>query len=124
VGFTAASGADWQNHDLVSWVFDSSASAISNEAQPTPSASPQIQIINPMPSPAVYSGQNMQGSQAIPLAVDPFFGHALPDDIGLAPQIEASTNLVQWIALTNVSYYFRDRDSTNYPRRFYRFEKN
>ena len=124
VGFTAASGADWQNHDLVSWVFDSSPQAIPNEAQPTPSISPQIQIVNPMPSPAVYLGQNTQSSTATPLVVDPFFGYALPADTGLAPQIEASTDLVQWTPLTNVSFYFRDRESTNYPRRFYRFQKN
>ena len=125
VGFTAASGADWQNHDLVSWAFDSSEDTISNEARLTPSTSPQIQIVNPMPSPAqVYLGKSTQVSPATPLPVDPFLGYALPGDIGLTHQIEASTNLVQWIPLTNASYYFRDRESTNYPQRFYRFQKN
>jgi hypothetical protein len=124
VGFTAASGGDWQNHDLVSWAFNSSANAISNEARTTSSNSPQIQMVNPMPFPAdVYLWKNTQGSPATPRPVDPFFGYALPGNIGLTHQIEASTDLVEWTPLTNVAYYFRDWESTNYPQRFYRFQK-
>jgi hypothetical protein len=125
VGFTAASGADWQNHDLVSWAFDSSAVPTSDETRPTPSASPQIQIANPTPSPAnVYLGENTPDPPATLLPVDPTFGYALPCDIGLTHQIEVSTNLVEWTPLTNAAFYFRDRESTNFHRRFYRFEKN
>jgi Legume lectin domain len=121
VGFTAASGADWQNHDLVSWAFASSIGAVQNVAR----TSPQTEIANPTPSPAqVYLVNNMQTSPILPLPVDPSFGYRLPDDVGLNHQIEASTNLVEWTPLTNAFYYFRDQDSTNYPQRFYRFMKN
>jgi hypothetical protein len=121
VGFTAASGADWQNHDLVSWAFDSSEDA--NQALTTPFPSPQTQIASPTPSPApAYLGTPT--SPLAPLPVDPSFGYALPVDVGLTHRIEASTNLVQWVPLTNAAYYFRDRESTNYPQRFYRFQRN
>jgi hypothetical protein len=122
VGFTAASGADWQNHDLVSWEFDTSGDSDSNEARITPPASPLTQIAEPTPPPVpVYFGNGTQTSPATPLRVDPSFGYALPGDIGLTHEIEASANLFQWSPLTNASFYFRDPDSTNYARRFYRF---
>lgn len=121
VGFTAASGADWQNHDLVSWEFDSSADSIQNAA----GTSPQAEIATPTPSSTpVYMVENVQTSPATTLPVDPSFGYALPADVGLTHRIEASTDLVQWVPLTNAAYYFRDLESTNYPKRFYRFQKN
>jgi hypothetical protein len=124
VGFTAASGADWQNHDLVSWAFSSSTDALSNKARLTSSPSTQNQMVSPIPSPVpVYLGTGTQGTPAITFPTDPFFGYALPGDIGLTHQIEASTNLVEWTPVTNTTFYFRDWESTNYPRRFYRFEK-
>ena len=33
VGFTAATGADWQNQDLIRWIFDSPEDAIQYDAQ-------------------------------------------------------------------------------------------
>ena len=121
VGFTAASGSDWQNHDLVSWEFNSSADTIQNDTH----VSPQLQIMNPVPPLApVYLGQNTQTPPTTPLPTDPSFGYRLPDEVGLTHQIEVSTNLVEWMPLTNAFYYFRDQDSTNYPQRFYRFRKN
>jgi Bacterial lectin len=125
VGFTATSGADWQNHDLVSWAFDSSGDSMSDESGTTPSATPQTQMVNPSPSPVpVYIGDDPQPSPTTPLRIGPSFSYALPGDVGLTYQIEASTNLVEWSPLTNASFYFRDPESTNYDRRFYRFRKN
>ena len=121
VGFTAATGDSWQNHDLISWVFDSPEDKISNEAN----ISPQMQIGNPTTPPApVYSGRSMQTSPPTPLVVDPSFVYRLPGDISLPYPIEASTNLVEWSPLTNAIFYFRDPESTNHPQRFYRFRKN
>ena len=121
VGFTAASGADWQNHDLVSWIFASSGGAVQNVAH----TSPQAEITNPTPSPTpVYLAENLKTFPTTSLPVDRSFGYRLPEDIGLKHQIEVSTNLVEWAPLTNAFYYFRDQDSTNYPQRFYRFMKN
>jgi hypothetical protein len=57
------------------------------------------------------------------LPVDPSFGYALPGEIGLTHQIEASTDLIHWTPVTNVILYFRDPESTNYDQRFYRFRE-
>ncbi|HXR04890.1 MAG TPA: L-type lectin-domain containing protein [Verrucomicrobiae bacterium] len=122
VGFTAASGADWQNHDLISWAFES-AEVIAQPGAARGSSQPPI--TNPVPpSPLVYLGQTIQTPLATPLAVDPSFGYRLPDGIGLTYPIEVSTDLVEWTPLTNALFYFRDPESTNYPQRFYRFRKN
>jgi len=123
VGFTAASGADWQNHDLISWTFDSAEEA--TQQNDTHSSS-QMQIVNPVPppSPSMFSGQNISAPLTTPLAIDPSFGYRVPDDVGSINPIETSTNLVEWTPLTNAIFYFRDPESTNYPQRFYRFWKN
>lgn len=123
VGFTAASGADWQNHDLISWAFDSTADATEPNGAPD---SPPIQIPNPAPppSPSIFPGQNRSAPATTPLAIDPSFGYRLPDGVGPANPIETSTNLVEWTPLTNAVFYFRDPGSTNYSQRFYRFPKN
>ena len=121
VGFTAATGADWQNQDLIRWIFDSPEDAIQYDAQ----TSTQTQIVNPTTTPApVYLGQNIPTPASTPLPIDLSFGYRLPADIGLTHQIEASTNLVEWTPVTNAVFYFRDQESTNYPQRFYRFQKN
>jgi hypothetical protein len=120
VGFTAGTGADQQNHDLISWEFDSPAGPTSNDAH----ISTQIEMTNSAPSPApVYRRDDSQASPTRQLLIDPSFGYRLPGDIGPAYQIEASTNLVEWTPLTNAVFYFRDPESTNYPERFYRFPK-
>lgn len=121
VGFTAASGADWQNHDLISWDFSSSADPASREAL----ISTQAEMTNtaPIPTP-VYWVDNAPVSPTNRLSVDPSFGYRLPSNMDPGYQIEASTNLVEWTPLTNAVLYFRDPGSTNYPQRFYRFLKN
>jgi hypothetical protein len=58
---------------------------------------------------------------AIPLARDGVFGYALPPGSTLSHDIQASPDLIHWGPATNVSLYFRDWDSTNLTRRFYRF---
>jgi Bacterial lectin len=121
VGFTAASGADWQNQDLISWEFDSPSAPNPGEARDPA----QTEMTHPMPPPApVYWGDNEPVAPITPLPADPAFGYRLPDNVGLGYQIEASTNLEEWTPLTNAAFYFRDPKSTNYPQRFYRFQKN
>lgn len=58
---------------------------------------------------------------SIPLPKDNAFGYALPDGMKLSHSIEASTDLIYWISITNVSLYFKDLDSTNFTQRYYRF---
>ena len=118
VGFTAAGGADWQNQDLVSWSFtpdDSvpppsrSMTQLNSGNNPgTNAATPLFSAPNPAP-------------ETTPLLRDRVFGYALPRDIAPALQIEASTDLVHWTLLTNPAFYFKDLDSTNYNKRYYRF---
>ena len=55
------------------------------------------------------------------LSSDLNFGYALPREVGLTHEIEASEDLVHWAPLTNAALYFRDLDSTNFTQRFYRF---
>jgi len=118
VGFTAASGADWQNHDLISWDFSSPARPTSNEAR----ISTPTDTTNATPSQPIY--WNNSPVPPIALPVDPSFGYRMPLEMNPVFHIEVSTNLVDWMPLTNASYYFRDPESTNYPQRFYRFRMN
>jgi Legume lectin domain len=111
VGFTAATGDDFYNHDIIGWSFNSSNAPITR----------QQSIVDSTPSSTrIYQG-NESPTQS--LATDPSFGHALPGEIGLTHQIEASTDLVHWAPVTNAVLYFKDPESTNYDRRFYRFLK-
>jgi hypothetical protein len=121
VGFTAASGADWQNHDLVSWTFrDAAATTPVNGHIVSPMANSNP--LAPSLAPA-YFGSGGQPVLARPLSIDPLFGYPLPHEVGLTHRIEASTNLLEWTPLKNAAYYFLDGESTNYPTRFYRFQK-
>jgi hypothetical protein len=45
---------------------------------------------------------------------------ALPLGTMLPWRIEASTNLVDWETVTNVTFHFSDPDSTRFNHRFYR----
>jgi hypothetical protein len=115
VGFTSSTGADCQNHDLLGWSFASldnpevqtalrAAVAASAPGKPH-TAAPAVAAAEPSPV----------------LAPDRPFSAALPAQVGLTHRIEASTDLVHWVTVTNVVLYFKDYESTNYDRRFYRF---
>lgn len=124
VGFTAATGADYYNQDVLSWSFASSNDPAGSPESLIPTAAPQTETGAVAASvSAVYAG-TLAPSSPEPLAVDPSFGYGLPAGIGLAYQIEASTDLFHWTPLTNAIIYFRDPESTDHPQRFYRFRKN
>jgi hypothetical protein len=55
------------------------------------------------------------------LPKDSDFGYAIPDSFKLLTGIEYSPDLTHWSPLTNVSFFFKDLDSTNASQRFYRF---
>ena len=120
VGFTAATGADFYNQDVISWSFDSSNAIVQNEARTTPLTVPEFQRVN---TPQIDSGNTVPTPSTTPLTVDPSFGYTVPGDVGLTHQIEASTDLVHWTPVTNAILYFRDPESTNYNQRFYRFRQ-
>ena len=119
VGFTAACGADWQNQDLLSWFFASNSDPSrwsSVKMQPLSSANPLTNAAMQL-----FSAPVPAAPEPTPLIKDPAFAYALPKDIGVGLQIEASTDLVHWESLTNAAFYFRDVTSSNYNTRFYRF---
>ena len=60
-------------------------------------------------------------SRANPLPRDGSFGYAVPHGMGLAGEIDASSDLIHWSPATNVALFFKDLDSTNDSTRFYRF---
>ncbi len=124
VGFTAATGADYYNQDVVSWSFASpDATTDCSVDSTTPVPLPKETTVPPATtSPAYVAAADSSPAKSLP--ADPAFGFALPGDIGLTHQIESSTDLVHWTSLTNAAFYFRDRESTNFPRRFYRFPRN
>jgi hypothetical protein len=126
VGFTAATGADYQTHDILNWtlftgsvpgagpppvISDRSATfehaAEANRRTVTAASSPVTQPA------AVFK------SVASVLGRGPFM-LKMPAASALPFQIEASTNLVDWVSVTNVTLYFQDPDSTQFNHRFYR----
>jgi hypothetical protein len=113
VGFTAATGGFSQKHEILSWSFaaEDMASQIVDSGR------------NSVPAPSVVYQSSLPTDSALatPLLRDPAFGYALPAGIGLTHDIETSTDMVHWIPATNVLFYFRDLDSTNFSERFYRF---
>ncbi len=124
VGFTAATGADDYNQDVLSWSFASANDTTGSPDGPAAAAAPRTEMGSaPASVVPVYAG-GVAAAPAEPLPADPAFGYGLPAGIGLAYQIEASTDLVHWMPLTNATIYFRDPDSTDHPQRFYRFRKN
>lgn len=124
VGFTAATGADFYNQDVIRWSFKSFDDPGQSQARPTAATSPPSPTANPWPAAAPADSENpMRSPATTPLPVDPAFGYALPGEVGLTHRIEASTDLVHWTPVTNVSLYFRDPESTNYDHRYYRFRE-
>lgn len=124
VGFTAATGADYYNQDVLNWSFDSSGDASVTPEGALSASSPRTQASAPSASVIPAYAGSVTASPSPPLPVDPSFGYGLPSDVGLTHQIETSTDLVHWAPLTNAVFYFRDLESTNYQQRFYRFRKN
>ena len=116
VGFAAACGADWQNQDLLGWSFASENDSVRQGRLTSQPESTPTNAVTPL-----FSAPVPAAPETTPLVRDPAFGYALPQDIGVGIQVEASTDLVHWEALTNAAFYFRDVNSSNYNTRFYRF---
>ncbi len=119
VGFTAACGADWQNQDLVNWSFTSDDTVARLRRLMTQSNSSNNSHTNT--ATPLFSAPDLSAPEATPLVKDRAFGYALPQNVSVGLQIEASTDLVHWTSLTNAPFFFKDPDSTNYNERFYRF---
>ncbi len=112
VGLTAATGADYQNHDVLAWSFTGSAST-ATETGVAPGARP---VAQPVPAEPIF-----KASPEVTVPRDAAFGYALPAGIELNYRIETSADLQHWSPLTNLALYFKDPESTNFNQRFYRF---
>ena len=124
IGFTAATGTDYYNQDVLSWFFASSGDTAGTLESPSLVSTPPVETNPPLTSVTPAYAPGVAPPPAASLSVDPSFGYSLPVDVGLTHRIETSTDLVHWTPLTNAIIYFRDPESTNYPQRFYRFRKN
>ncbi len=131
VGFTAATGADVQTHDILSWTFFSGLTGPIAPTTDTPITGTDTQLEKlkvVQASPEAITGGAV-GSAAASAARAPVGARgpvllALPLGTTLPWRIEASTNLVNWEAVTNVTFHFSDSDSTQFNHRFYRiFER-
>jgi hypothetical protein len=123
VGFTAATGNDFQAHDLLNWNFASSTL----ERFPPVAAirggpwSPGIQAQTAVPAP----DQGAKAAESAPVVPTTSGVHApvpmaVPRAMTARWRIEASTNLADWVSVTNIAVYFSDPESTNFNQRFYR----
>jgi len=126
VGFTASTGADSENHDILSWAFNQPGSA---------SMLPQFTSTSSAYVPPKKSGDaTANAEQATPVenlsqqAIDAKTKPAqlqmsVPSSVGLTHDVYASTDLVNWTPVTNLTLYFRDPNSSDYDHRFYQFRE-
>jgi hypothetical protein len=131
VGFTASTGDDGENHDILNWAFHEPADAAALPQLPA-SASAGSQT-NRQNGPAVNKEQAGTLAKSEPQLIglpvvdgkgkpgQPQIG--LPSAVGLTHQVYASTDLVNWTLVTNLTLYFSDPAATNYDHRFYRFRE-
>ncbi|MEO5802786.1 MAG: L-type lectin-domain containing protein [Verrucomicrobiota bacterium] len=145
VGFTASTGADSQNQDILSWTFNTldgssvnpepaqdslatlrpgnpeSVRANANRTTDSPvNSTPPNGVVAPT---AVVSIQPQV--VGIPV-VDGTVGQPrlqLPETIRLSHDVFASSDLVNWTLVTNLNFYFSEPVATNYDRRFYQFRE-
>jgi hypothetical protein len=126
-GFTAATGADYQTHDILSWTFFSKGSGPFASQALDPRASAGVQL--PTPSPAAARMREFSGASQEPEATSTARTPSsvrgptmltLPLGRSFPWRVEASTNLVDWEAVTNITFHFSDPDTTRFNQRFYR----
>ena len=131
VGFTAATGADFQTHDILNWTFFSglSGTIASKTDAPITGADHQLERLGVVkaspeaPTASAVGSAAASAPRAPPSARGPVM-LALPLGITLPWRIEASSNLVDWEAVTNVTFHFSDPASVQFNQRFYRiFER-
>lgn len=111
VGLTAATGADHQNQDVLTWKFAGANSDANVKLNPARTLK-AVRVATAAP-PTI---------QTVPATGAPAsFFYPLPTAVKLQHRIESSTDLVHWKGMTNLTLYFADPESGNYDRRFYRF---
>jgi hypothetical protein len=127
VGFTAATGADYQTHDILSWTFfsDDSSTLTSEMADSRIIGGAQVQTPTALAAPgpghgSVSSGGEPVSATTIPSRVRGPMILAFPLGTSFPWRVEASTNLLDWEAVTNITVHFSDPDSTRFNQRFYR----
>jgi len=121
-GFTASTGDDSQNVDILNWSFNKPGES---PAQPlsvaNQSAGREVAAANIAPE------KNKPEIIALPVvdgAAKPHQPHlGVPASVGLTHQVYASEDLVNWTLVTNLTLYFSDPNAPNYDHRFYKFSE-
>ena len=129
VGFTASTGADSQNQDILSWAF--------NKPNETPILPQRLAIStagsqpNENRGPAVGAEKTVTAAKSEPQVIglpvvdskgkpgQPLIG--IPSSVGLTHNVYASTDLLNWTLVTNLTFYFSDPNAPDYDHRFYSF---
>lgn len=147
VGFTASTGADSQNQDILSWTFNTPGAA-SAKPELAANALAARQPGKPVSAPTdvartTVSPVNGASANAVSASTDPVNNQPqviglpvvdaasrpaqprlqLPESIRLSHQVYASEDLVNWTLVTNLKVYFAEPGATNYDRRFYTFRE-
>lgn len=109
-------------HDNTGY-FSVTVEALTDSGLTNPAAEGGLATVAAQTSTPATTATYTSSSDPIVLPKNDAFGYALPNGVKLSRDIETSPDLIHWAPLTNMSLYFRDWDSTNYARRFYRFGK-
>jgi hypothetical protein len=130
-GFTASSGDDSENHDILAWSFNQPGDA----PAPPPSLArktDQIQATQKSAAPANSELSSTREPPDVPLIGLPVIDGTsrsgrpmmqVPSSIGLSQRVYASTNLTDWVLVTNLHLYFTDPNAPDYDHRFFVFQK-
>jgi len=129
VGFTASTGDDSENHDILNWAFHDSGDMVAvRQLSARVSAGGQTNRQNsPVANTERLDTLVKSEPQLIGLPVVDSKGQpgqpqiGLPSAVGLTHQVYASTDLVNWTLVTNLNFYFNDPAAPDYDHRFYKF---
>lgn len=147
VGFTASTGADNQNQDILNWTFDAPGKSLAAPEptenlltinRSTPPAIARANVVQSIPPPAnvipvtvpaepttpAISASQVIGLPVVDAANRPRHPRIrLPESVRLNHEIYASEDLVNWTLVTDLIVYFDEPGATNYDRRFYSFRE-
>jgi hypothetical protein len=125
VGFTASTGADSQNQDILSWAFNKQGNSSPSQlltrssaasSRNGPAANAERTVVSTKANPQVIGLPVVEGKGK---PGQPLIG--FPTSVGLTHDVYASTDLVNWTLVTNLSFYFNDPNAPDYDHRFYTF---
>jgi hypothetical protein len=131
VGFTASTGDDSENHDILNWAFSEPCGpAILARLSASSSVDHQP---NRQRGAAINTDQTViaPGSKSLVIGLPVVDSKGKPDQpqmripssVDLTHRVCASTDLVNWTVVTNLTLYFSDPGAPDYDHRFYMFRE-